>query len=800
MSRELSRLMKSMKKGIREDMPMFFKRFRDKRSGTRKTAPGKFLGNKQVKRALLGAATLLVSFLIVQNGAAPERYDIKLGEISQYDITAPRDVENVILTIKRAEDTAEAEPPVLKRDNSVPIFVVSQLDDLFSAVEKAREIYTNGKTGTVEETGEDTRANSQSNNQSNNQPNNQANSQVNNQGNNKSDSQESNQENRENNQEKNGTFENAVRLVVETSTKMGIPMTYDLAGYLVSEPDASTYNEFRTGIRNIIGDAMAGDITKENLAQKVAELESRLNALYISDELKDSAAVIVRTLIRPNSTIDEEATRDRRLEVYNNMLAQKVMIKKGARILSIGDTVTEDKLQVLEELNLLDSDEFDYVFSAGILLFLSMLGALLVLYLKKFCTRVYDRLNELIVISIIIIIMLGAARVISGYSPLLIPVFIAPMLISILLDIRLAVILNLILTVAVSLFTEGNFTFITMAIISGSMTPFIVSRANQRSTLSATGLLVALINVLVIGFMGMIGKSDLRSIASDSILAAVNGVVSIVITIGLLPFMESAFNIITPLKLLELANPNQPLIKRLLMEAPGTYHHSLMVGNLAEVAAEAIGGNALLARVGAYYHDIGKVKRPNFFGENQLAENPHDRMSPNLSTLVITSHTDDGVEMAKKYKIPSAIRDIIGQHHGTTLVAYFYHKAKKENRENTIKEEDFRYHGPRPGSREAAVVMLADSVEAAVRSMPDKTVGKIEGLVRKIIKDKLDDGQLDQCDITLKDLDEIAKAFMQVFSGFFHARERYPEIKPDRKVTEVITSMEQVEYLSGNRD
>ena len=180
-----------MKKGIREDMPMFFKRFRDKRSGTRKTAPGKFLGNKQVKRALLGAATLLVSFLIVQNGAAPERYDIKLGEISQYDITAPRDVENVILTIKRAEDTAEAEPPVLKRDNSVPIFVVSQLDDLFSAVEKAREIYTNGKTGTVEETGEDTRANSQSNNQSNNQPNNQANSQVNNQGNNKSDSQES---------------------------------------------------------------------------------------------------------------------------------------------------------------------------------------------------------------------------------------------------------------------------------------------------------------------------------------------------------------------------------------------------------------------------------------------------------------------------------------------------------------------------------------------------------------------------------------------------------------------------------
>ena len=184
-----------------------------------------------------------------------------------------------------------------------------------------------------------------------------------------------------------------------------------------------------------------------------------------------------------------------------------------------------------------------------------------------------------------------------------------------------------------------------------------------------------------------------------------------------------------------------------------------------------------MSRAGAYFHDVGKLKRPDFFKENQLNENPHDRMTPNLSTLVITSHAKDGVDIAIKYKLPTAIRDIIKQHHGTTLVAYFFHRAMKAGGDEEIKQENFRYEGPRPQTKEAAVVMLADSVEAAVRSMTDKTEGKIEGLIRKIIKDKLDDGQLDMCQLTLSDLDTIAKSFMRVLSGYFHAREQYPEIK-----------------------
>jgi putative nucleotidyltransferase with HDIG domain len=354
------------------------------------------------------------------------------------------------------------------------------------------------------------------------------------------------------------------------------------------------------------------------------------------------------------------------------------------------------------------------------------------------------------------------------------------MLISILLDLRLGVIVNLLLALAISFITKGDQGFLYTAIIGGTFAAFIVSGANQRSRLSASGLVIAIMNAVIISCIGLINKSSASTMVNNAALVAVNGMLSTIFTIGILPFFEITFNIITPLKLLELSNPNQPLLKRLLMEAPGTYHHSLMVGNLAEAAAEAINGNALLARVGAYYHDVGKLKRPNFFKENQLSENPHDRMTPNLSTLVITSHTSDGVEIAEKYKVPPAVREMISQHHGTTLVAYFYYKAKKGDKADSIKQDDFRYQGPRPSSKEAAVVMLADSVEAAVRSMADKTEGKMEGLIRKIIKDKLDDGQLDHCDLTLKDLDTVAKAFIRVFGGYFHEREEYPEMKIKR--------------------
>jgi putative nucleotidyltransferase with HDIG domain len=259
--------------------------------------------------------------------------------------------------------------------------------------------------------------------------------------------------------------------------------------------------------------------------------------------------------------------------------------------------------------------------------------------------------------------------------------------------------------------------------------------------------------------------------------ALAGGLLTAVLVIGLLPFFEVAFGILSPLKLVELANPNHPLLRKLLTETPGTYHHSVMVGNLSEAAAEAIGANGLLCRVGSYYHDIGKTKRPSYFIENQTnIENPHDRIDPNLSKSIITAHTRDGVEMLKEYKIPKAIRDIAEQHHGTSLLHYFYHKAKQqaEGSDKEVNEEDFRYPGPKAQFKEAAIVGIADSVEAAVRSLRNPTMEQIDSMVQKIIKSRLDDGQFNECDLTLKELDTIAKTLNETLLGIFHSRIEYP--------------------------
>jgi hypothetical protein len=273
------------------------------------------------------------------------------------------------------------------------------------------------------------------------------------------------------------------------------------------------------------------------------------------------------------------------------------------------------------------------------------------------------------------------------------------------------------------------------------------------------------------------GDIDLNLLFVAGVIGAINGILSAVLMIGVLPYLETAFSITSMIKLLELANPTHPLLKQLLLEAPGTYHHSLMVANLAEAAAEPIGANPLLVRVGSYYHDIGKIKRTDYFVENQRGyENPHEKIAPALSALIITSHVREGVELAREARLPQVIIDFIEQHHGTSLAKFFYSRALEEEREGSISEENFRYEGPKPQSKEVALVMLADSVEAAVKSLQDPNPERIRNMVRRIIKDKLNDGQLETSDLTFKDLDTVANSFCQMLEGIYHKRIEYPEI------------------------
>ena len=689
--------------------------------------------------------------LLIENGAAPKKYKLALDEKSGYDITAPRDIENEFLTKKLADEAAEKVPPVMTRLESVPIDVINSANDFINEIKNVRlSIDKNLQEQGITKKSENYK-------------------------------QMLEQE----------------RLIAVNNLKIklarfNVPLSGEQVKYLVTNATENELNEFTQVTIGLFSTVMKQDVDQENLASRIDYLQSTYQSSDLVQEFKNIGSLLAKALMKANSVIDREMTDSRKLDAYNSAMESRQMIREGTRILSFGDIVTQDKLDVLAKLNLLETGKFDFSFAGGILAVILMLSFLLILYIHHFCFKLMHGTKENILLCVIILLTLLSAWLLNPVQPLLIPVFIAPMLISILLDLRLAVLVNLLLSMAVSFVTKGDLAFFFTAVIGGTVAAFVVYGANQRSRLSASGLAVALINAVVVASFGLINKDSPTSIANSAFVVCVNGMLSTIFTIGALPFFESTFNVITPLKLLELVNPNQPLMKRLLMEAPGTYHHSLMVGNLAEAATEAINGNALLARVGAYYHDVGKLKRPNFFKENQLSDNPHDRMTPNLSTLVITSHTNDGAEIAEKYKVPLAVRNIISQHHGTTLAAYFYFKAKKTDKTDSVKQEDFRYPGPRPSTKEAAVVMLADSVEAAIRSMIEKTEGKMEGLVRKIIKDKLDDGQLDLCDLTLRDLDMIAKAFMRVFGGYFHEREEYPEMiikKPQDEGKHVAASL-----------
>jgi putative nucleotidyltransferase with HDIG domain len=263
--------------------------------------------------------------------------------------------------------------------------------------------------------------------------------------------------------------------------------------------------------------------------------------------------------------------------------------------------------------------------------------------------------------------------------------------------------------------------------------------------------------------------------ASGSFLA-------VVLALGLMPFFEAVFHTTSPLRLMELASPSHPLLRELMQKAPGTYNHSVMTANLAEAAAHAIGANPLLVRVGSYYHDIGKIKRPIFFVENQVGmKNPHDETNPSLSRLIISSHVKDGVELARKHRLPEEIIDIIAEHHGTTLMYPIYKKALEESN-GEVPEDAFRYNFARPKTKEAAIVMLADSVEAASRTISKKTPEKLEKVIRAIIKERLEDGQLDEAPLTLSDLQKIGEAFVNVLSGLYHERLDYPEYSELKKV------------------
>ncbi|OUM99442.1 MAG: metal-dependent phosphohydrolase [Paenibacillaceae bacterium ZCTH02-B3] len=552
--------------------------------------------------------------------------------------------------------------------------------------------------------------------------------------------------------------------------------------------------EMRLVARDVVRQIMSSPLSDaESARTQVAEL---VNASPLSLTIeREVVQELARYAITPNRFADEAATEAARKEAMEN--TPPVVIKQGDVIVGKGQVITEDVYALLEKFNLL-KEKKTYLPQVGVIVMSLLLGGALYGYGRLSAepggaARTWTNMHWLMLLTIFalnaLLMHLTALARGDGWTLLVYaaPVATGSMLVTLLLgshwglasSVAFSVLAAAILNVEQETLFDFRYGLMGLAVCLTAV--FAVHRASQRFTLLKAGFLVGLAGALAaVAMMMAAPEPDTGKMLQAAGFAMAGGLLTAVLVIGLMPFFESLFGVLSALKLVELSNPNHPLLRRLLTEAPGTYHHSLMVGNLAEAAAEAVGANGLLCRVGSFYHDVGKTKRPRYFIENQNGgENPHDRLDPKVSAGIIIAHARDGAEMLKAYRLPKPIRDIAEQHHGTTLLKYFYQKmlqeAEAKGAEPEWSEADFRYPGPKAQSKEAAIVGIADSVEAAVRSLKHPTVEQIKGIIGKIIKERLDDGQLSECDLTLRELDTIANSMLETVIGMFHSRIDYPE-------------------------
>lgn len=543
----------------------------------------------------------------------------------------------------------------------------------------------------------------------------------------------------------------------------------------------------------LLREVMGERVTDSQLAAVRASLGERMDANLTPDQAQ-ALSNIVAAFITPNMLVDQAETEKARLAAMNGTEPVVLTVEPGETILRDGQVIEKIHLEKLDAVGLLNRQlEWENIFGVG--LFALILTLLCAGYLYFFQPRSLGNTRRLFLLFIIIVGTVLAAKLTIPGRPLwahLFPVAAAPMLLAALLDAHIGIISAAVLALLVSYvggFTPDMMAFGSSGFLSSIepvMTYFVggvvgllwIWRAERLSRFFIAGAAVAGVTFLITAaFWLMAPERELAQLGWYAAVSAGAGILASSLTVGISLLLSLIFGITTSFHLLELAQPNHPLLRRLMMEAPGTYHHSIITGNLAERGAEAIDANLLLVRVGAYYHDIGKVLRPWAFSENQLlGDNIHDRLEPVTSASIVTAHVSDGLRLAEKYHLPSKVKDFIAEHHGTRVAPYFYQQAKE--RGENVDESIYRYPGPRPQSKETAIVMLADSIEATARSCGSRTPEEIDELVDRVISDRLQEGQLAESDLTLRDIELLRAAFKSTLKGIFHPRIEYPPAPP----------------------
>jgi len=579
----------------------------------------------------------------------------------------------------------------------------------------------------------------------------------------------------------NATPDDRVKAIQETPNLMLSTRVINTTLSL-SDDDWQNINAETLGV---LGIAMQDDIREEDIIETRRQIPRLINPA-LPDAQQELIIALVRSFVVPNSFPDPQQTAERRQEAREEVEPIQRTIENGEAIVREGDIVTSLDIEEMEALGLL-RQEVQWRDILGAILLVAVIIGALGTYVFHFHPDCWSRPRRALLLTLSLVGTAAVAKLmVPGHTvlPYLFPLTALSMLLALLLDTELSIITTACLSIIIGHMTGGSLEITAYILLGGTVAALSVHRMEQLSAFVRAGLYTGLANlVTVIAFRFLLHDYSPATLLQLAGMSLANGALSASLTFAAFSLLGRAFGITTTLQLLELARPTHPLLRQLLLDAPGTYHHTLIVSNLAERAAATIGADPLLARVGSYYHDIGKILRPYFFSENQSdGENVHEKLDPVTSAQIIISHVTDGLVLARRYGLPARIRDFIPEHHGTMLVSYFYRTAVKNSADSdNIDESDFRYPGPKPCSKETAIVMLADSCEARIRAARPATPEGMDQLIRQTISNRLADGQLDQCDLTLRDLEVIRGAFFGVLQGIFHPRIQYPEMTPQER-------------------
>ena len=548
--------------------------------------------------------------------------------------------------------------------------------------------------------------------------------------------------------------------------------------------NSADFETMVSGITDAVSEELNNNTIREDQADQIPETIQRITGKKELEAWQTILPVLLEISIRPNLLIDQEATEEARQKAMDAV--EPVIYQQGRTIVREGDPVEEWQLAMMRSLGIVNDQSINGNVYIGAIVAVLVSMLCLFMSLKLLRADVLTDIRKMAVILIVLILCMAFAAIAHLLpSQYIIPLAMGSILCTVLIGYRTGICVTITLSLLFGALTSGNSSssfydvvmMMSMTLGQGMLAIWYLKGHPQRVHILLAGALSALLGVAMLAALKWLTSSDSVDILSIGLWTIAGGVLSGLLSVAFQPAIEQPFRLATPSRLMELTNPSQPLMKRLMIEAPGTYHHSIIVANLAESAATRIKANPYLARAGAYYHDIGKLKRPMYFKENQMGDNPHEHTDPTVSAAIVISHTKDGMLLAQKEHIPQEIQNIILQHHGVTPVMFFYHKALQLSNGQHVDINEFRYAGPKPDTKEAAIVMLADTIEAAVRSMKSPTPKAIDQFIERLVRGKLEDGQLSDSPLSLRDIDEICEAFSDILKGVYHERIEYPNIR-----------------------